>query len=198
MKFPAHIEKLINLFSHFPSVGPKTAERYVFYLLKQSPALLQTLALTLAELPKEIVICSICQRISESNPCSICSDEKRDINTLCIVADSRDLFTIEDTGVFKGYYFVLDGLINAVEDIKPSDVKIHQLLERFNTLKPKEVVLAFDPTLEGETTVLYLTKLLKPSGVRITRLAKGLSSGANIEYVDELTLRHALKFRNEV
>lgn len=198
MKFPSHIEKLISLFSHLPSVGPKTAERYIFYLLKQSPDFLQSIALSLAELSQKTHTCSICQRVSESDPCALCVDTQRDNSVLCIVADSRDLFTIEDIGIFKGYYFVLDGLINALEDIKPSDIKIKQLLNRFNTLKPKEVVLAFDPTLEGETTVLYLTKLLKPSGVKITRLAKGLSSGANIEYADELTLRHALKFRNEV
>lgn len=198
MRFPPSIEKLISLLSHLPSVGPKTAERYVFYLLKQSPALLRDLAQTLEQLPATVQQCSICGSISEINPCAICGDRERDPTSLCVVADSRDLFVLEDTGLFKGYYFVLGGMINALEDVKPSDIKIKELIQRLNTLKPKEVVLALDPTLEGETTVLYLTKLLKPSGLKITRLAKGLASGANIEYADEITLRNALKFRNEV
>lgn len=198
MRFPAAIERLISLFSRLPSVGPKTAERYVFYLLKQSPAVAQELATALAELPRQLRTCSVCQRVSENDPCSICSDVQRDNKVLCIVADSRDLFTIEDTDIFKGYYYVLGGMINALQDIKPPDINIQGLVERIKVLKPKEVVLALDPTLEGETTTLYLTKLLKPAGIKITRLAKGLSSGANIEYADELTLRHALKFRSEV
>lgn len=198
MRFPLAIEKLISLFSRLPSVGPKTAERYVFYLLKQSPALLQELSSALADLPRQLQTCSVCQRVSETDPCSICSDTRRDSSVLCIVADSRDLFTIEDTDVFKGYYYVLGGMINALQDIKPTDINVQGLVERLKTLKPKEVVLALDPTLEGETTTLYLTKLLKPAGIKITRLAKGLSSGANIEYADELTLRHALKFRSEL
>lgn len=198
MRFPASIEKLISLFSRLPSVGPKTAERYVFYLLKQSPALLEEMARSLTDLPKAIHRCSLCQNISESNPCSICSDTTRDKGVLAVVADSRDLYTLEDTDLFKGYYFVLGGTINALEDIKPTDIKIKELVARLNVLKPKEVVFALDPTLEGETTVLYLTKLLKPSGIKLTRLAKGLASGANIEYADEITLRNALKFRNEV
>lgn len=198
MRFPASIEKLIALFSRLPSVGPKTAERYVFYLLKQSPALLEEMARSLIDLPKAIHRCSLCQSISESNPCSICSDTTRDKTVLAVVADSRDLYTLEDTNLFKGYYFVLGGTINALEDIKPTDIKIKELVARLNVLKPQEIVLALDPTLEGETTVLYLTKLLKPSGIKLTRLAKGLASGANIEYADEITLRNALKFRNEV
>lgn len=198
MRFPASIERLITLFSRLPSVGPKTAERYVFYLLQQSPALLQEMAQAIASLPSSIHQCSICFCISEENPCSICTDQTRDHSSLCVVADSRDLFVLEDADLFKGYYFVLGGTINALEDIKPSDIRIKELVERIKTLKPKEVLLALDSTLEGETTVLYLTKLLKPAGIKITRLAKGLASGANIEYADEITLRNALKFRNEV
>lgn len=198
MRFPVSLERLISLFSRLPSVGPKTAERYVFYLLKQNPAWLQEMAQALSDLPQKITTCSICNVITEADPCSICSDSKRDAGLLCVVADSRDMLILEDTGLYKGYYFVLGGTINTIEGIKPSDIKVRELVARINDLKPKEVILAFDPNLEGETTVLYLTKLIKPSGIKLSRLAKGLPSGANIEYADELTLGHALKFRSEV
>lgn len=198
MRLPSPLEKLISLFSRLPSVGPKTAERYVFYLLKQNPALLKDLAAALLELPQRMRNCSVCYCVSETDPCSICADTKRDGSILCVVADSRDLLTIEDTGLFKGYYFVLGGTINAIEQIKPEDIRIKEFVDRIKALKPREVVLGLDPNLEGETTALYVAKLLKPSNIRVTRLAKGLPSGANIEYADELTLGAALKFRSEI
>ena len=198
MRLPSSLERLIAIFSRLPSVGPKTAERYVFYLLKQNPALLREMATALQELPHRILTCSICMGIGETDPCSVCSDPKRDVSALCIVADARDMLTIEDTGLFTGYYFVLGGTINAIEGVKPADINVRQLVDRINTLKPKEVILGLDPNLEGETTAMYLSKLIKPSGIKVTRLAKGLPSGANIEYADELTLGAALKFRNEV
>jgi recombination protein RecR len=198
MRFPSSLDKLITLFSRLPSVGPKTAERYVFYLLKQNPALLKEMAEALAELPQRIITCSICNGIGETDPCSICSDPKRDSSQLCVVADSRDMLTIEDTSLFKGYYFVLGGTINTIEGIKPADIKVRELVDRVKDLKPKELILGLDPNLEGETTALYLSKLIKPAGIKVTRLAKGLPSGAHIEYADELTLRHALKFRSEI
>ncbi len=198
MRFPTSLEKLISLFSRLPSVGPKTAERYVFYLLKQNPSLLTELSEALREVPEKITSCSICNVITETDPCSICADTSRDNSLLCVVADSRDLLIIEDVGLFKGYYFVLGGTINTIEGIKPSDIKVRGLVDRIKDLKPREIIFGLDPNLEGETTVLYLTKLIKPSGIKLSRLAKGLPSGANIEYADEMTLRHALKFRSEV
>jgi recombination protein RecR len=198
MRFPSSLDKLITLFSRLPSVGPKTAERYVFYLLKQNPALLKEMAEALVELPQRIITCSICNGIGETDPCLICSDPKRDSSQLCVVADSRDMLTIEDTGLFKGFYFVLGGTINTIEGIKPADIKVRELIDRVKDLKPKELILGLDPNLEGETTALYLSKLIKPAGIKVTRLAKGLPSGAHIEYADELTLGHALKFRSEV
>lgn len=198
MRLPSSLQRLIALFSKLPSVGPKTAERYVFYLLKQNPALLKEMALALNELPEKILTCSVCFGIGETSPCSICADTKRDASLLCVVADSRDMLTIEDTGLFKGYYFVLGGTIDTVEQVKPADIRVKEFVERVKTLKPREVVLGLDPNLEGETTSLYLAKLIKPAGIRVTRLAKGLPSGANIEYADELTLGAALRFRSEV
>ncbi len=198
MRLPSPLERLISLFSKLPSVGPKTAERYVFYLLRQNPALLKDMASALEELPQRILRCSVCNGIGETDPCSICADQRRDPSALCVVADSRDMLIIEDTESYKGYYVVLGGTINTIEGVTPEDINVKGLVDRIRQLKPKEVILALDPTLDGETTALYLAKLIKPSNIRVTRLAKGLPSGANIEYADELTLSNALKFRNEV
>ena len=171
MRFPSSLDKLITLFSRLPSVGPKTAERYVFYLLKQNPALLKEMAEALAELPQRIITCSICNGIGETDPCSICSDSKRDSSQLCVVADSRDMLTIEDTGLFKGFYFVLGGTINTIEGIKPADIKVRELVDRVKDLKPKELILGLDPNLEGETTALYLSKLIKPKKIITNEVA---------------------------
>ncbi len=198
MRLPAPLERLISLFSKLPSVGPKTAERYIFYLLKQKPELIEDLALALHELPKQLNTCRSCRGFWETDPCPICQDTKRDRTMLCVVADERDLFVIEDTGVYAGLYFVLGGTINTLEEIGPDKINVKGLVARIKELKPKEVIVSLDPTLEGETTALYLSKLIKPSGIKVTRLAKGLPSGANIEYADGLTLGHALKFRNEI
>ncbi len=198
MRLPSPLERLISLFSKLPSVGPKTAERYVFYLLKQKPQLITELSEALLELPKRIISCSRCGSFAESDPCSICKDEKRDSSLLCVVADERDLFVIEETNNYNGFYFVLGGTINTISEIGPEHINVKGLVARVKELKPKELILALNPTLEGETTSLYLAKLIKPSGIKVTRLAKGLPSGANIEYADGLTLGNALKFRNEV
>ncbi len=198
MRLPSPLERLISLFSKLPSVGPKTAERYVFYLLKQSPKLLEDMSAALHDLPGKVTKCSLCNGLAEKDPCSICNSHDRDTSILAIVADERDLFVIEDTDIYNGLYFVLGGTINSIEQIGPDDINIKGLVERIKQLKPKEIILALNPTLEGETTSLYLAKLIKPSGIKVSRLAKGLQSGANIEYADGLTIGNALKFRNEV
>jgi len=198
MRLPSPLERLVSLFSRLPSVGPKTAERYVFYLLKQKPNLIEELAEALHDLPKKVMTCDLCNGLSEINPCAICKNKERDQNALCVIADERDLFVLEDTNIYQGLYFVLGGTINTLEDIGPDKINIKGLVDRVKQLKPKEVILGLNPTLDGETTSLYIAKLLKPAGIKITRLAKGLPTGANIEYADGLTLGNALKFRNEV
>jgi len=198
MRFPASIQKLIDEFAKLPTVGPKTAERYVFYLLKQNPENLQALAQAIAELKEKTTTCRECFAIAEANPCNICTDSKRQQGQLCVVADTRDFLTIEATNSYQGRYFILGGELNQIESVGPEQLNIKQLLEKLKDKKIKEVILALDPTIEGETTVLYLTKLLKPLGLKITRLAKGLPMGADLEYVDELTLTNALKYRNEL
>jgi len=198
MNYPKSIQNLIDYFSHLPSVGPKTAERYVFYLLKAHPEWLQGFAQAIAELKEKTTLCRICLSLAESDPCSICSDKKRSQALVCLVAETRDLLAIEETKQYNGLYFVLGGVINTIEGVKPEQLNIKPLVARIKQKGLKEIILAFNPDLEGETTVLYLAKLFKPSKIKITRLAKGLPMGADLEYADEITLAHALKYRNEV
>ncbi len=195
MKYPRAIQSLIEKLSGFPSVGPKTAERYVFYLLKQPAEKLKALATALTELQEKTTVCHLCQAIAENDPCPICSDVNRRGDVLCIVENTQDLLSIEATKQFDGRYFVLGGLINTISDVKPDDLNIAKLVKRLKTEKISEIILALNFTLEGETTALYLNKILKDH-LKITRLAKGLPAGSDLEYADELTLGSALKNRN--
>jgi len=197
MKYPAAIQNLIEKLSTLPSVGPKTAERYVFYLLKQQKEKLADLATALKELQEKTTVCRTCLAISETDPCSICTDKTRRTGLLCVVENTQDLAALEATRQYDGYYFVLGGLINTINEVKPEDLNIKKLIDRIKTGEIKEIILALNFTLEGETTALYLTKILKDH-VKITRLAKGLPAGSNLEYADELTLGSALKNRNEI
>ena len=198
MRYPLSIQNLINCFSQLPTVGPKTAERYVFYLLKQNPEFLQRFAQNLAELKEKTTICQTCLSIAESNPCSICSDLKRDKSTICVILGTRDMLTIEATMQYNGVYHILGGVINTIEGIKPEQLNIKQLLNKIKQNNIKEIILALNPDLEGETTSLYLAKLLKPHKIKISRLAKGLPMGADLEYADEITLTNALKYRSNL
>ncbi len=202
MRYPLALQNLIDQFSQLPSVGPKTAERYVFYLLKSSPEKIQLLAQSLSQLKGNIKICSSCLAIAENDPCPICSDKTRNESLLSVVANLQDMISLENTRQYQGKYFVLGGLINTIEDVKPDDLPLQKLADRVNALLKKqgnlEILLALSPTLEGETTALYLSRLLKNPKIKITRLARGLPSGANLEYVDELTLGNALKYRNTI
>jgi recombination protein RecR len=198
MKYPASIQNLIDHFSKLPTVGPKTAERYVFYLLKEHPEWLQQFAQAIAELKEKTTICRICLSIAETNPCYLCSDQKRNHSVICLVADTRDMLAIESTKQYNGVYHILDGVINTIEGIKPEQLNLKQLLSRLKQTAVKEIILAFNPDLEGETTSMYIAKLLKPHKIKITRLAKGLPMGADLEYADEITLTNALKYRSEI
>lgn len=198
MKYPAAVQNLINFFSQLPTVGPKTAERYVFYLLKQSPEALNDFAKALAELKLKTTICQRCGAIEASDPCPLCTDAKRQDNVLCVVANTQDLLSIEATRQYQGRYFVLGGLINTIENIGPNDLRIEAFIRRLKEGKIQEAILALSPTIEGETTALYLAKILKQYAIKTTRLARGLPTGSNLEYADELTLINALKYRNEI
>lgn len=198
MRYPASIQNLIEYFCKLPTVGPKTAERYVFYLLSQHAEWLQEFAQAIAEVKEKTTVCQTCLAIAESNPCPICSNQKRNRLSLCLVADTRDMLAIEATKQYNGVYHILGGVINTIEGVKPDHLNIKALLNHLKETSAKEIILAFNPDLEGETTSMYLSKLLKPHKIKITRLAKGLPMGADLEYADEITLTNALKYRNEM
>lgn len=196
MDYPASMENLIKKFSQLPSVGPKTAERYVFYLLRQNPEYLQELAQNIAELKEKTSTCRKCGVLSESKICPICSDEKRNQEILCIVANTRDLIIIEKTKEFNGSYLVLGGLISPIEDINPENLNFGLFGKRIGQNNIKEVIIALSPNLDGETTALYIIKLLKNKNIKITRLARGLPAGSSLEYADNITLGNALRYRS--
>lgn len=198
MKLPASIQNLINEFIKLPTVGPKTAERFVFYLLQQNPEELQKFAQAIAELKEKITICQTCFAVAETNPCSICGDKHRDTATICVVANTRDLIALEKINEFKGVYHVLGGVINAIKGEDQKKLKIEELVDRVKKTKAQEIILAFDPDFAGETTALYLSKQLQPTKTKITRLAKGLPMGSDLEYADDITLANALKYRNKI
>jgi len=198
MKYPPAIQNLINLFTALPSVGPKTAERYVFYLLKENPDYMQRLAQGVAELKEKTTICASCHSVAESNPCHICLDKTRAKSSICVVATTREMLNIEATSEFKGQYHVLGGLIDTIKRVNPEELNIKQLENKVKQGQIKEVILALSPNMEGETTALYLNKLLNKYKIKITRIAKGLPTGSEIEYADELTLGNALKYRTKL
>jgi len=197
-KFPKNIESLINGFSRLPGVGPRTAARFVFYLLNCPQEELNNLSQNIAHLKNDIAICSVCGNFAEKSPCEICSSEKRDHEIVCVVAQPQDLEAIEKTQEYFGLYHILNGTINPLRGIGPNLLRIKELENRLNVHPPKELILALNPDMEGETTVLYLTKLLKKYNLKITRLARGLPIGSELEYADEITISSALNERKEV
>jgi recombination protein RecR len=198
MRFPQAIQNLIDDLSELPTVGPKTAQRYVFYLLKQPKEFLVKVASDIANLKKDLKICSTCLAVAESDPCPICSDANRDTATLCVIATQPEMLSIETTKKYNGLYFLLGRNLRPQEGISVEKTNIAKLEVRLKQGRIKEVILALSPTLEGETTSMYLAKILKPLNIKITRLARGLPMGSDIEYADEITLNNALKNRNEI
>ncbi|MDA3802321.1 MAG: recombination mediator RecR [Patescibacteria group bacterium] len=195
MRYPAPLQKLIDNLSKLPSVGPKTAERYAFFLLKQDPKYLEELSSSISNIKSDITICHNCLSISEKDPCSICIDDKRVQKTICVIENNQDLALIEATKQFNGKYFILGGLINAINGIGPEKLNIKRLISKIEKENIEEIILALNFTLEGETTAMYLNKILKDK-VKISRLAKGLPAGSNLEYADEITLASAFKNRS--
>ncbi len=197
-KFPEPISNLVAAFSRLPGVGPKTALRYVFYMLKQPKADLTVMSRALVELGERIQSCSGCYTYSEREVCEICVDQRRDQSILCVVEESRDIATIESTGSYRGRYFVLGGTLNPVEGMTPDTIRVRELTEVLNA-RPvvEEIILALSPTSHGETTMMYLTKNLNPFQKVITRLARGLPIGATIEFADEVTLGDAIAGRKK-
>lgn len=196
--FPRSLQNLIEAFQKLlPGVGPKTAERFALSLAKNKNGASHTLAKTLLDMQHAIRSCAECFTFSETSPCPMCSDRSRDATLLCVVAEPQDLLAIERTGEFKGRYHVLGGLLSPISGVTPEDLTIKTLLERVEQ-GVKEVILAFDAIMDGEATAIHLKKLLAPKGVRVTRLARGLPMGSDLEYADEMTLTDALRGRREI
>lgn len=191
------IEKLIESFEKLPSIGHKTAARLAFYILNSSEEETNEFINSIKNAKANLKYCSKCYNISDTDPCTICSNPKRDENTICVVEDVRDIIAIERTHEYKGVYHVLHGSISPMNGIGPDDIKIKELLARI-TPETKEVILATNPRVEGEATAMYISKLLKPLGVTITRIAHGIPIGGDLEYTDEITLSKALEGRRKL
>ena len=192
------IQRLIDALVRLPGIGPKSASRLAFYLLRAPSDQVQELAAAIGELKQNIVYCRRCQNLAVTDPCAICADPHRDTHMICVVEEPLDVVAIERTGAYRGFYHVLHGVINPVEGIGPDDLRIAALVDRQNTEPASEIVIATNPTLEGEATAMYLARLLRAPGVRVTRLARGLPMGGDLEYADEVTLSRALEGRREI
>lgn len=191
------IEKLIESFERLPSIGHKTAARLAFHILNASEEETNAFINSIQTAKKNLKYCSKCYNISDTDPCPICSNLKRDENVICVVEDVRDIIAIERTHEYKGVYHVLHGSISPMNGIGPDDIKIKELLARI-TPEIKEVIIATNPRVEGEATAMYISKLLKPLGVKATRIAHGIPIGGDLEYTDEITLSKALEGRREL
>ena len=198
MKGPESLFKLIEELRKLPGVGRKTAERLAFYILKSQRHEADALVKAILELKEKVRLCSVCSSITEVDPCNICSDMNREKNTLCVVEEPHDVFAIEKTREFKGSYHVLMGVLSPLDGVGPSDLKIEELLNRVRENGIREVILATNPNLEGEATAMYIAKVLKPFGMKVTRIARGLPVGGDLEYADEVTLTKSIDGRQEM
>ena len=192
------IEKLIQSFEKLPSIGNKTAARLAFYILNASEEETNDFVSSIVNAKKNLKYCSKCYNISDTDPCQICGNPKRDQSEICVVEDVRDIIAMEKTHEFRGVYHVLHGSISPMNGIGPDDIKIKELLARLMDGKVKEVILATNPRVEGEATAMYLSKLIKPLGIKVTRIAHGIPVGGDLEYTDEITLTKALEGRREL
>ncbi|MGN1301624.1 MAG: recombination mediator RecR [Clostridia bacterium] len=192
------IEKLIENFEKLPSIGHKTAIRLAFHMLDLDQERTDEFISSIVEAKKNLKYCSKCFNISDTDPCPICSSPKRDASIICVVEDVRDVIAMERTHEFKGVYHVLHGSISPMNGIGPDDIKIKELLARLSDNSVKEIILATNPRVEGEATAIYLSKIIKPLGIKVTRIAQGIPVGGDLEYTDEVTLSQALEGRREI
>ncbi len=196
--YAAPIAKLIEAFTKLPGIGNKTAQRLAFYLLDMPQKEAEELAYAIINAKRSIRYCDICCNITDKEKCSICSDAKRDESIICVVEDPRDVVAMEKTREYKGLYHVLHGAISPMDDIGPDEIRIKELLDRIRIGNIKEIILATNPNIEGEATAMYISKLIKPLGVKTTRIAHGVPVGGDLEYADEVTLMKALEGRREI
>jgi recombination protein RecR len=196
--YPEPIAKLIDAFTHLPGIGVKTAGRLAFHVLRMKEEDVLEFAKALVNVKRNLQYCSVCCNITDVDPCRICSDKSRDASVICVVQEPKDLAAMERTREFNGYYHVLQGAISPIEGIGPDDIKVAELLKRLSDERVKELILATNPNVEGEATAMYLSKLVKPIGLKVTRIAHGLPVGGDLEYADEVTLSKALEGRREM
>ena len=195
--YPQSISKLIEEFSKLPGIGPKTAQRLAFYVLNMQEADVRAFSEALINAKTNIKYCSVCGNLTDEDPCQICRNTSRDSEVICVVQEPRDVIAMEKTREFRGLYHVLHGAISPLEGIGPDDIKIKELLKRL-TPETKEVIIATNPNVEGEATAMYISRLIKPIGIKVTRIAHGVPVGGDIEYADEVTLSKALEGRREI
>ncbi|WP_031406369.1 recombination mediator RecR [Geobacillus vulcani] len=198
MHYPEPLSKLIDSFMKLPGIGPKTAARLAFHVLAMKEDTVLAFAKALVDVKRHIHYCTICGHITDTDPCYICKDERRDRATICVVQDPKDVIAMERMKEYNGLYHVLHGAISPMEGIGPEDIKIAELLTRLQDETIQEVILATDPNIEGEATAMYISRLLKPTGIKVTRIAHGLPVGGDLEYADEVTLSKALEGRREL
>jgi recombination protein RecR len=192
------VSRLIEAFHKLPGIGPKSAQRLTYHLLRAPESDARALAEAVLELKEKIRLCSVCQNVTESDPCNICSDSDRDASMICVVEEPLDILAIERAGGYRGLYHVLHGVISPMDGIGPDDLKMSELMVRLRNGSVREVIMATNPNLEGEATAMYVSRLVSPLGLRVTRLARGLPTGADLEYADDVTLARALENRQEV
>lgn len=192
------ITRLIEEFSKLPGVGRKTAQRLAFHVINMNNNDVEALSKAILEAKREIKYCLVCCNISDSEVCSMCSNKNRDASVICVVEDPRDVAAMERTRDYKGQYHVLHGVISPMDGIGPDMIKIKELIQRVGTQDVKEIIMATNPTIEGEATAMYIARLLKPMGIKVTRIAHGLPVGGDLEYADEVTISKALEGRREI
>ncbi len=194
----APLARLIEEFYRLPGIGPKSAQRLAYYLLRMPAADAHSLAEAIVEVKDKVTLCSVCQNVTEVDPCRICTDSARDRSLMCVVEEPLDILALERTGSYHGLYHVLHGAISPMDGIGPDDLKVRELLDRLRDGETKEIILATNPNLEGEATSMYLGRLIGPLGLRVTRLARGLPAGGDLEYADDVTLTRAIEGRQEM
>ncbi|MFG0213875.1 recombination mediator RecR [Brevibacillus porteri] len=198
MFYPEPVSKLIDGFMKLPGIGPKTAGRLAFFVINMKEDDVLDLAKALVNAKRQLHYCSVCNNITDLDPCHICRDKRRDGSVICVVQEPRDVVAMEKTREFEGYYHVLHGAISPMDGIGPEDIRIPDLLKRLGDEQVKEVILATNPNIEGEATAMYISRLIKPFGIRVTRIAHGLPVGGDLEYADEVTLTKALEGRRDL
>lgn len=198
MHYPAPISKLIDSFMKLPGIGPKTASRLTFHVLDMKEDDVVGFAKALVDVKRELTYCSVCGHITDTDPCYICEDKTRDQSIICVVEETKDVIAMEKMREYKGLYHVLHGAISPMEGVGPEDINVPSLLTRLRDEGVQELILATNPNIEGESTAMYIARLVKPIGIKVTRLAHGLPVGGDLEYADEVTLSKAISGRTEI